>query len=141
MAGEVLKSARDKDRTIASETIFIKAPVEQARKMKWTGTIWVRPALFILILTIVLGCSSDKAFKSGITYTCDEGKSFALELYENVDIAFLTLSGKRFYLHRMPFASGVKYSDGNTTLWIKGQNASVEIEGQPEFKSCSVKPE
>jgi membrane-bound inhibitor of C-type lysozyme len=97
-------------------------------------------ALFILILTIVLGCSSDKAFKSGITYTCDEGESFALEVFENVDIAFLTLPGRRFYLHRMSSASGVKYSDGSTTLWIKGQNASVEMEGRTEFKNCSVKP-
>jgi membrane-bound inhibitor of C-type lysozyme len=93
-----------------------------------------------IILTVVLGCSSDKAFKSGITYTCDERKSFVLELYENVDIAFLTLPGKRFYLHRMPSASGVKYSDGSTTLWIKGQNASVQTEGRTEFKNCSVKP-
>lgn len=97
-------------------------------------------ALFILIPTIVLGCSSSKAFKSGITYACDEGKSFVLELYENVDIAFLTVPGKRFYLHRMPSASRVKYSDGNTTLWIKGQTASVEIEGRSEFENCSVKP-
>jgi len=97
-------------------------------------------ALFILILTIVLGCSSGKAFKSGVTYTCDGGKSFVLELYENVDIAFLIVPERRFYLHRMPSASGVKYSDGNTTLWLKGQNASVEIEGQSEFKNCSVKP-
>jgi membrane-bound inhibitor of C-type lysozyme len=93
-----------------------------------------------IILTVVLGCSSDKAFKPGITYICDGGRSFVLELYENVDIAFLTVPGKRFYLHRMPSASGVKYSDGNTTLWIKGQNASVEIEGQTEFKNCSVMP-
>ena len=97
-------------------------------------------ALFILILTIVLGCSSGKPFKSGVTYTCDEGKSFVLELYENVDIAFVKTNGKRFYLHRMPSASRVKYSDGKTTLWIKGQTASVEIEGQTEFENCSVKP-
>jgi len=64
-----------------------------------------------------------------------------LELYENVDIAFLTVPGKRLYLHRMPSASGVTYSDGNTTLWIKGQNASIKIEGQTEFKNCSVRPE
>ena len=101
---------------------------------------WVFLAPFILILTIVLGCSSGKAFKSGITYACDDGKSLVLELYENVDIAFLTVPGKRFYLHRMPSASGVKYSDGNTTLWIKGQNASVEVEGQTELKNCSVIP-
>jgi membrane-bound inhibitor of C-type lysozyme len=77
---------------------------------------WVSLVLVILMLTIVLGCSSGKAFKSRTTYACDEGKSFALELYENVDIAFLTVPGKRLYLHRMPSASGVKYSDGSTTL-------------------------
>ena len=97
--------------------------------------------LFILILAAVVGCSSSKAFKSEITYTCDGGKSFVLELYENVDIAFLTVPRKRYYLHRMPSPSRVKYSDGQTTLWIKGQTASVEIEGQTEFENCSVKPE
>jgi membrane-bound inhibitor of C-type lysozyme len=63
-----------------------------------------------------------------------------VELYENVDIAFLTTPGKRFYLHRVSSASGTKYSDGNVTLWIKGQAASVDIDGQAEFKNCSVKP-
>jgi membrane-bound inhibitor of C-type lysozyme len=97
-------------------------------------------ALVILILTAGFGCSSNKAFKSGVIYTCDERKSFAVELYENVDIAFLTTPGKRFYLHRVASASGVKYSDGNTTLWIKGKTATVEIEGHIEFKNCLVKP-
>jgi len=97
-------------------------------------------ALVILVLTVGFGCSSNKAFKSGVTYTCDEGKSFVIELYENVDITFLTIPGKRFYLHRVSSASGIKYSDGNTTLWIKGQTAFVEIDGQAEFRNCSVKP-
>ena len=96
--------------------------------------------LFILILTTAFGCSSNKAFKSGITYTCDGGKSFVVELYEQADIAFLTVSPKRFYLHRMSSESGTKYSDGNTTLWIKGQSAFVEIDGQTEFKNCAGKP-
>jgi len=96
--------------------------------------------LLILTLTIVFACSQPKAFKSGVTYRCDEGKGFVVEVYENVDIAFLTTPGKRFYLHRMPSESGTKYSDGNTTLWIRGQIASVEIEGQTEFKNCLVKP-
>ncbi len=94
----------------------------------------------LMILTIILGCSSNKAFKSGVTYTCDGGRSFVLELFENVDIAFLTAPGKRFYLHRMPSTVGVKYGDGSTTLWIRGQTASVETGGQPEFKNCSIKP-
>jgi membrane-bound inhibitor of C-type lysozyme len=92
------------------------------------------------MLSIALGCSSGKAFKSGITYTCDGGKSFVVELYEKVDIAFLKIDGKRFYLYRIPSESGTKYSDGNVTLWIKGQSAFVEIEGKTEFKNCSIKP-
>jgi len=96
-------------------------------------------ALLILILAIALGCSHNKVFQSGITYTCDEGKSFMVEFYENVDIVFLTISGRRFYLHRDPSASGTKYHDGNVTLWIKGQSAFVEIGGQTELKNCSVK--
>jgi membrane-bound inhibitor of C-type lysozyme len=101
---------------------------------------WLALALFVLMLTVVLGCSSSKAIKSGIIYTCDEGKVFVVEFYENVDIAFLTISGKRFYLHRIRSASGTKYSDGNTTLWIKGQYSFVEVDDQTEFKNCSVKP-
>ena len=97
-------------------------------------------ALVILVLTAGFGCSSNKAFKSGVTYTCDEGKSFVIELYENVDITFLTIPEKRFFLHRVPSASGAKYSDGKVTLWIKGEAASVDIDGQTEFKNCSVKP-
>jgi len=93
-----------------------------------------------LILSIVFGCSSDRAFKTGVIYTCDGGKSFELELFENVDIAFLTVPERRFYLHRMSSASGIKYSDGNATLWIRGKNVSVEIEGRTEFENCSVKP-
>ncbi len=96
-------------------------------------------ALTILVFTAGFGCSSNKTFKSGVTYTCDERKSFVVELYENVDIAFLTTPGKRYYLHRMPSESGTKYSDGDTTLWIRGKLGSVEIGGRTEFKNCSVK--
>jgi membrane-bound inhibitor of C-type lysozyme len=118
----------------------MKNRIGQARKMNQNNSRLVCLALFILILTTAFGCSSNKAFKSGVTYTCDGGKSFVVEVYENVDIAFLMISGKRFYLPRVPSASRTKYSEGNVTLWIEGEKASVEIGGQTEFKNCSVKP-
>ena len=96
--------------------------------------------LFLLMFAI-FGCSSGKPlFKSGIIYQCDERRSFVAEFYENVDIVFLTTREKTFYLHRMPSASGVKYGDGNTTFWIKGDTAFVETNGRTEFENCSVKP-
>ena len=108
--------------------------------MNQSNSRWVCLALFILILTTAFGCSSPKAFKSGVIYTCDEGKGFVVEFYESVDIVFLTTPGKRFYLNRVSSASGTKYSDGDATLWIKEQTAFVEIDGQAEFRNCSVKP-
>ena len=96
--------------------------------------------MFLLMLTTVFACSSGKPlFKSGISYNCDEGRSFVAEFYENVDIVFVITRGKTFYLHRMSSTSGIKYSDGNTTFWIKGDTAYVETDGRTEFKNCSVK--
>lgn len=62
-----------------------------------------------------------------------------MEFYEKTDIVFLMVPGKTFYLHRMPSASGARYSDGNTTLWIQGESAFVETNGRTEFKNCSAK--
>jgi membrane-bound inhibitor of C-type lysozyme len=146
VAGEVLEGVGDEDRTIGKFVPLRPRLLEKTyragekNKMDQNNSRLVCLVLFILILTTAFGCSSNKAFKSGITYTCDGGKSFVVELYEQVDIAFLTFSQKRFCLHRMPSGSGTKYSDGNVTLWIIEQRAFVEIDGQTEFKNCSVKP-
>jgi membrane-bound inhibitor of C-type lysozyme len=110
-------------------------------KMNQSNLRGVSLVFFILLLTMGFGCSSDKVFKSGITYTCDGGKSFVLDVYEQVDIAFLKIGDKRYYLPLVASESGKKYSDGSTTLSLKEQSVSVEIEGQPKFKNCLVKPE
>ncbi len=96
--------------------------------------------LFFVIPIIGFGCSSGKAFKSGTTYECDDGRSFVAEFYEKADIVFLNTRGKTFSLHRMSSASGIKYSDGSTTFWIKGDSAFVETNGRIEFNNCSAKP-
>ncbi len=95
--------------------------------------------LLLLMLTS-FGCSSGKAFKSGVTYKCDEEKRFVVDFYDKVDIVFLTVREKTFSLHRMSSASGIKYSDGNTTFWIKGDTAFVETNGRTEFNNCSAEP-
>ncbi len=97
-------------------------------------------APLFLIVAIVFGCSSGKAFKSGTTYICDDGRSFVAEFYEKADIVFLNTRGRTISLHRIPSTSGVKYTDGNTTFWIKGDTAFVETDGRIEFNNCSVKP-
>ncbi len=97
-------------------------------------------APLFLIVAIGFGCSSGKAFKSETTYKCDDGKSFVAEFYERVDIAYLGVSGKTYLLHRIPSTSGIRYSDGSTTFWIRGNSAFVETNGRTEFNNCSAKP-
>lgn len=97
-------------------------------------------ALFIVIIIIAFGCSNDKVFKLGIAYKCDDGKSFVVELYEKVDIVILKIEEKKYVLPRVPSPSGTKYREGNVTLWIEGEKASIEIEGRTEFKNCLVQP-
>jgi membrane-bound inhibitor of C-type lysozyme len=107
--------------------------------MNQNNSRWVCLALCFVILTIVLGCSSGKAFK-GTTYKCDDGRGFVADFYEKADIVFLNTRGRTISLHRIPSTSGIKYTDGNTTFWIKGDTAFVETDGRIEFKNCSAKP-
>jgi membrane-bound inhibitor of C-type lysozyme len=93
-----------------------------------------------VIIIIAFGCSYEKVFKSGIIYKCDDGKIFVVEIYEKVDMAILKIEERRYVLPRVSSPSGTKYKEGNVTLWIEGEKASIEIEGRTEFKNCTVKP-
>lgn len=41
----------------------------------------------------------------------------------------LNLGDKSFRLSQLPGASGVKYSDGTTTFWTKGDEAFLMVDG------------
>jgi dienelactone hydrolase len=83
--------------------------------MKWSNWL-VSFLLFDLILTTVLGCSSDKVFKPGVTYACDGGKSFVVEVYEQVDIAFVKIEKKRFSCLLYPLIAAMDFLKQQETV-------------------------
>ena len=61
-------------------------------------------------------------------YTCDGAAPFRVR-FEG-DLAVLTLSDREARLPRVVSGSGARYSDGNVMLWIKGDDAMLEIRGE-----------
>jgi membrane-bound inhibitor of C-type lysozyme len=76
-----------------------------------------------------------------LVYRCEGGQGFTVEFVNDARYALLTLNGQ---IHKLPQAisgSGARYSDGKTTLWIKGDEGFVEVDGQIILKDCKVKKE
>jgi membrane-bound inhibitor of C-type lysozyme len=73
-------------------------------------------------------------------YGCDEGKPFLVEISQRYESVMLTISGKWYYLPKVPSASGVKYSDRNSTFWLKGESATIELDQKIIYRNCRPKP-
>ena len=70
------------------------------------------------------------------SYLCEDGKRFTLEFDSKEDCVLLILDGKPIKLPRVISASGSRYSDGKTTVWLKGDEAIIEIDGKIIMKNC-----
>jgi membrane-bound inhibitor of C-type lysozyme len=68
-------------------------------------------------------------------YTCEEGVPMQVR-YENRgdrSLAFVSIDGSpEMRLKQIPAASGAKYSNGEYTVWSKGRNAILDINGDTE---------
>jgi len=69
-------------------------------------------------------------------YLCDDGKMFTLEVITPEDCVILTLDGKPIKLPRVASGSGARYSNGKTTVWLKGNEAFIEVDGKIIIKNC-----
>jgi|GEM_PF-2746856 len=72
------------------------------------------------------------------TYQCDEGKSFTAEYTDagpdgSVN---LMLDGQPLTLPRAISGSGARYSNDQTTLWIKGNEGFIEVGGEITYQNC-----
>jgi membrane-bound inhibitor of C-type lysozyme len=70
------------------------------------------------------------------SYLCENGKHFTLEIDTKEDCLLLTLDGKPIKLPRVVSASGARYSNGRTTVWLKGNEAFIEMDGKIIIKNC-----
>jgi membrane-bound inhibitor of C-type lysozyme len=83
------------------------------------------------------GCANQPAAPTTtyVFYDCADAKSFIATFYPD-SRADLVIEGQRVTLLQQPSASGIRYSDGHTTLFGKGDDAFVEIDGARAYDNC-----
>jgi membrane-bound inhibitor of C-type lysozyme len=104
--------------------------------------------LALLSVTVIIGCGKQeeplKAQKPAtaprlLVYQCSGGQGFVVEVDEKGDSALLKMDGQSVKLPQVPSGSGAKYNDGKTTLWTKGDEAFVEVDGVIIMKDCRIR--
>jgi membrane-bound inhibitor of C-type lysozyme len=67
-------------------------------------------------------------------YQCSDNRSFTARYLP--ESAELVLDGHSLTLPQIRAASGARYSDGETTLFIKGNEAYIEVNGETVYEGC-----
>lgn len=94
-----------------------------------------------LILPILL-CSSFAYAASDAPlqrYQCDEGQSFEIRM-TSPELIELRAAWSFIPLPQVVAASGAKYSDGHSTVWLKGDGGFMERDGVIVANNCSLVP-
>ncbi len=91
---------------------------------------WIPGLLAIGMLT---ACSPKES--PSYVYTCSETLRFTARF--EPERAVLSFPDRELRLPQVVSGSGARYSDGKTTFWIKGDSASLEIDGKtyPDCRS------
>lgn len=95
-------------------------------------SIQLRTLLATTILTIV-PCPAFAQSQS-ITYRCQNATTFRVTfLQETVRVR---LQSQTLTLPQVASGSGIQFSDGRTTLYAKGNEASIDIAGERAYDRC-----
>ncbi len=100
----------------------------------------IRAAAAALIV-LHAGCASSGSDRprrpaDAIVYKCDADKELVVQYLEDGKSAMVMYPERDFRLDQEPAASGVRYSNGRTTLHTKGPEAFLEEGGQTLFANC-----
>lgn len=97
------------------------------------------PAPFLLAPCLlglaIVSSSCSKDTDNGLTQIRCENMVLYAEISEQQ--AAFEYRGNMIYLERTESASGIKFSDGESLLWLKGKDAIVKI-GQDRYRNCTV---
>jgi membrane-bound inhibitor of C-type lysozyme len=108
--------------------------------MKTSRALLIYLGIFLLLFTLAC-CSSPKGISTQkFIYQCDGGKTLWVEFDMRGEMVMLTINRRWIYLPKVPSASGAKYSDGNSILWLKGEVATIEIDQGTLYQNCRPKP-
>jgi membrane-bound inhibitor of C-type lysozyme len=71
-------------------------------------------------------------------YKCADGTRFDVLMYPAGDQVKLELGGVMYELKQVRTASGAKFSDGTTSYWSKGRDATIERGGKVMHRDCAT---
>ena len=82
------------------------------------------------------GSERDALPPSTFAFDCSDG-SYVVARFEGQERLWLFLPGRTLDLPRARSGSGARYSDGATTFWIKGHEATLETAAGTDPITCS----
>ena len=97
-----------------------------------------RMLAFLLTISLV-GCIDVVARQpvaSGGRYVCEDGKMFMVELVGDGSTAEVTYEDKKITLPQAIGGTDMKYSDGQTTVYLDGPRALLEMNGMVFARGC-----
>lgn len=69
-------------------------------------------------------------------YKCGDGQEFSVTFQGGGTRALVNRSGYSDLLRQVPGASGTRYGDGKSVLYVKGDTASLEVGGSMLMRNC-----
>jgi membrane-bound inhibitor of C-type lysozyme len=101
----------------------------------------IRAIAAAVLLALAAGCSSSGGERprwpaDATIYMCDADKQLVVQYLEDGKSAMVIYPERDFRLDQVAAASGVRYSNGLTTLHTKGPEAFLEEGGQTLFANC-----
>lgn len=115
----------------------------------------LRRASWLLAVMVVAACSPEKPRSQAVqddqatgsaavaspaahtyVYTCSEDTRFTARF--EPDMAILKFPDRELRLPQVVSGSGARYSDGKTTFWIKGDEATLETDGKTTLNCRGV---
>ena len=70
-------------------------------------------------------------------YKCPDGTRFDVLVAPSGDKVKLELGGILYELKQVRSASGAKFSDGTTSYWSQGRDATIERSGKVVHRDCT----
>lgn len=91
--------------------------------------------LFTIPLAIAIVALPGQAQARTFTYECDDGKSFQVE-FTNESARLILSQEEVLNLSQVISASGARYSNDETTLFTKGNEAFIEVNDERTYNNC-----
>lgn len=96
----------------------------------------IKLAAFLVPMVVAIASLPATAEQQQVVrYQCNNGRTFEAQYLPETAQVKLG-ENETLTLKQTPAASGVRYSDDNTTLFTKGKEAFIEVENQKVFEGC-----